>query len=227
MMDPRCDRPSCMPELEGRRRPAAASRSPADEVPVPFGDRREADTPALAHPRLHAQRRQLRHQPGQRGAAGWHGSGRGAGRGDLPRLSPRPRCSTTTRAPCAAWPPATWAWASDGDADTTASSWAWSCTRKYTIFAEGARGQPGQASSSLKLRPRWRAATPQSYGHRHQGAVGGPGRQGAVRATWCTPPAGRWTWTTPIGGSLPVPRHENNKVELGYVIGLDYKNPWT
>ena len=80
----------------------------------------------VADPRLHPQPRQLRHQPRQRHQVDGE-PGRGAGRRDLPRLRRPPRCSTTTRAPSRAWPPATSASAATASR-TTASSWAWSCT---------------------------------------------------------------------------------------------------
>jgi electron-transferring-flavoprotein dehydrogenase len=43
-------------------------------------------------------------------------------------------------------------------------------------------------------------------------------------AWWCTPPAGRSDENTFGGGFLY--HLEGNKVTLGYVVGLDYQNPW-
>jgi electron-transferring-flavoprotein dehydrogenase len=91
-----------------------------------------------------------------------------------------------------AWPPATWASARTASR-TTASSSAWSCCGKYTVFAEGARGHLGkQLLARYKLDE---GRDPQTY------AIGikelwecPPTRPSP--AWWCTPPAGRWT-TTP------------------------------
>jgi glycine/D-amino acid oxidase-like deaminating enzyme len=82
-------------------------------------------TPQLADAQLPAQPRQLRHQPG-RGHQVAGRTGRGTGRGDLPRLC---RCRSAVHrraAACAAWPPATWASARMASR-TAASSSAWNC----------------------------------------------------------------------------------------------------
>jgi electron-transferring-flavoprotein dehydrogenase len=51
---------------------------------------------------------------------------------------PPPRCCSTNRVRCAAWPPAIWAWAAMVIQNRIISR-GWNCTR-YTLFAEGARG---------------------------------------------------------------------------------------
>ena len=70
-------------------------------------------------------------------------AGRGARRRDLPRLCRPPRCSTTTTARSGRGhrQPGR---RQGRRADRRASSSAWSCTRKYTIFAEGSRGHLGR-----------------------------------------------------------------------------------
>ncbi|MEO3714154.1 electron transfer flavoprotein-ubiquinone oxidoreductase [Roseateles flavus] len=92
---------------------------------------------------------------------------------------------------------------------------------KYTIFAEGARGHLGkQLIAKFKLDA---GKDPQSY------AIGikelwevpeGQAKPGLVvhTAGW---PADHETY----GGGF-LYHLEGNKVTLGYVVGLDYKNPW-
>jgi electron-transferring-flavoprotein dehydrogenase len=92
---------------------------------------------------------------------------------------------------------------------------------KYTVFAEGARGQLGkQLIAKFKLDA---GKDPQSY------AIG-------VKELWEIDPAKHkpglvihtagWpmdTWT--YGGGFMY-HLEDNKVTLGLVVGLDYQNPW-
>ena len=61
---------------------------------------------------------------------------------DIFPASPRSKCCTTNRAPCAAWPPATWAWPATAATPTTTSP-AWSCTRVIRCSPK-ARGQLGR-----------------------------------------------------------------------------------
>jgi hypothetical protein len=44
------------------------------------------------------------------------------------------------------------------------------------------------------------------------------------RASWCTPPAGRWTG--PPSAAASSTTWKDNKVTLGFVVGLDYANPY-
>ena len=62
---------------------------------------------------------------------------------------------------------------------------------KYTVFAEGARGHLGKQLIARYQLDEGR--DPQSYAHRHQGAVGGTRLSAPGRGMSCTPPAGRWT----------------------------------
>ncbi len=92
---------------------------------------------------------------------------------------------------------------------------------KYTVFAEGARGHLGkQLHRPIQARRRPR---PAELRHRHQGVVGGADPTRPSRAWWCTPPAGRWT--DAFGGGF-LYHLADNKVTLGFVIGLDYANPY-
>ncbi|MDO9236487.1 MAG: electron transfer flavoprotein-ubiquinone oxidoreductase [Aquabacterium sp.] len=92
---------------------------------------------------------------------------------------------------------------------------------KYTIFAEGARGHLGkQVIAKYKLAD---GKAPQSFG------IG-------IKELWEIDPAkakpglvvhtGGWPMDTQTFGGGFLYHLEGNKVTLGFVVGLDYKNPW-
>ena len=92
---------------------------------------------------------------------------------------------------------------------------------KYTVFAEGARGHLGkQVIAKFKLDA---GKAPQSYG------IG-------IKELWEIDPAkakpglvvhtGGWPMDTQTFGGGFLYHLEGNKVTLGFVVGLDYKNPW-
>src|SRR4029079_11233079 len=92
---------------------------------------------------------------------------------------------------------------------------------KYTIFAEGARGSLGRELISRFALDAGK--DPQSY------AIG-------VKELWEVVPskaspglvihtAGWPLESAPYGRSI-LYRLDNNQVELGFVVGLDYDNPW-
>ncbi|TMH06048.1 MAG: electron transfer flavoprotein-ubiquinone oxidoreductase, partial [Betaproteobacteria bacterium] len=92
---------------------------------------------------------------------------------------------------------------------------------KYTVFAEGARGHLGkQLIEKFKLND---GKDPQSY------AIG-------VKELWEIDPAkarpglvvhtAGWPMDSSTFGGGFLYHLEGNKVTLGFVIGLDYKNPW-
>jgi len=92
---------------------------------------------------------------------------------------------------------------------------------KYTVFAEGARGHLGkQLIEKFKLNE---GKDPQSY------AIG-------VKELWEIDPAkakpglvvhtAGWPMDSSTFGGGFLYHLEGNKVTLGFVIGLDYKNPW-
>jgi electron-transferring-flavoprotein dehydrogenase len=92
---------------------------------------------------------------------------------------------------------------------------------KYTIFAEGARGHLGkQLLAKFKLDE---GKDPQSY------AIG-------VKELWEIDPArakpglvvhtAGWPMDSQTFGGGFLYHLEGNKVTLGFVVGLDYKNPW-
>ena len=92
---------------------------------------------------------------------------------------------------------------------------------KYTIFAEGARGHLGkQLIAKFKLDE---GKDPQSY------AIG-------IKELWEIDPAkaqpglvvhtAGWPMDTQTYGGGFLYHLEGNKVTLGFVTGLDYKNPW-
>ncbi len=93
---------------------------------------------------------------------------------------------------------------------------------KYTLFAEGARGHLGkQLIAQVQARCR---ARPAELCHRRQGAVGestaAQAKPGLVVHT-----AG-WPMDDHTYGGGFLYHQEGNKVTLGFVVGLDYKNPW-
>ncbi len=92
---------------------------------------------------------------------------------------------------------------------------------KYTIFAEGARGHLGkQLIAKYQLD---HGRDPQSY------AIG-------IKELWEVPPeqaqpglvvhTAGWPMDNDTYGGGFLYHLEGNKVTLGYVVGLDYKNPW-
>ncbi|MEN9452317.1 MAG: hypothetical protein RLZZ369_1376, partial [Pseudomonadota bacterium] len=92
---------------------------------------------------------------------------------------------------------------------------------KYTIFAEGARGHLGkQLIAKFKLDE---GKAPQSYG------IG-------IKELWEVDPSkakpglvvhtGGWPMDTQTFGGGFLYHLADNKVTLGFVVGLDYKNPW-
>ncbi|MCK7494274.1 MAG: hypothetical protein MZW92_26050 [Comamonadaceae bacterium] len=173
-------------------------------------------------PDVPAQRRQLRHQPGRRGAAGWAQQAESAGRGDLPRLRRR-RGAVRRRRRGARRGHRQPGHRQGRRAARRASSSAWSCTASTRVFAEGARGHLGKQLIA-ELQARRRAATRRATASasRSCGRSTRPRHKPGPGA--CTPPAGRWTTHTYGGGFLY--HLEGNKVTLGFVTGLDYQNPW-
>ena len=92
---------------------------------------------------------------------------------------------------------------------------------RYTIFAEGSRGHLGkQLISGFKLD---QGRDPQSYG------IG-------LKELWEVPPAQHrpglvvhtagWPLDTSTYGGSFLYHLDNNQVALGFVVGLDYSNPW-
>ncbi|SHE85602.1 electron-transferring-flavoprotein dehydrogenase [Lampropedia hyalina DSM 16112] len=92
---------------------------------------------------------------------------------------------------------------------------------KYTIFAEGARGQLGrQLLAQFNLQA---DSAPQSFG------IG-------IKELWEVPPekakpglvvhTAGWPMDLKTYGGGFLYHMEDNKVTLGFVVGLDYKNPW-
>ena len=125
----------------------------------------------------------------------------------------------TTLAPSSASPPATWA--SPATATTrTASPAAWSCVGKYTLFAEGARGQlTRQLVARFKLDA---GRSPQKYG------IG-------LKELWQVAPEKSkpglaqhsfgWPLDDATGGGSFLYHLEDNQVAVGFVVHLDYENP--
>ena len=133
--------------------------------------------------------------------------------------SPRSKCCTTNRAPCAAWPPATWAWPATAATPITTSP-AWSCMRVIRCSPK-ARGQLGrQLIERFKLDDGRNA---QSYG------IG-------IKEMWEVDPAqskpglvihtAGWPLDADTYGGSFLYHLDNNLVAVGLIVGLDYANPW-
>ena len=183
----------------GRTR-ARRSTRPVTRRPVPDAHARQGAfaCPNVAAAAADEQPRQLHREPRQRVPLA-RAAGRSARRRDLSRLSPPPKCCTTTRAPCAASRPATWASARDGThkADYQPGM---ELHAKYTLFAEGCRGSLSEElMRKFNLRD---GVDPQKYG------IGikelwevAPG-QAPARVSSCTARAGRSTRDTGGGSFL-------------------------
>jgi electron-transferring-flavoprotein dehydrogenase len=91
---------------------------------------------------------------------------------------------------------------------------------KYTVFAEGARGHLGkQLIARFGLRAgAIRRPTPSASRNCGRCPPNSPGP-----ASWCTPPAGRWTSTATAAASSTTWRTTGHP---RLVVGLDYQNPW-
>ena len=108
----------------------------------------------------------------------------------------------------------------DGE-PTDASSSAWNCCTPSTPSSPRARAATWASSSSPSS-----SSTPGATRRPTASASRSCGRSIRPRhqpGLWCTPPAGRWT-TQHLRRRLPLPP-EDNKVALGFVVGLDYANP--
>jgi electron-transferring-flavoprotein dehydrogenase len=121
VMDPRALNELLLPDWKERGAPLNQPVT-GDEV---LPEARRAATAPMADPRLPAQRRQLRHQPGRRGPSGWPSRPKALGVEIFPGFAAA-EVLYSDAAPCAAWPPATWASARTASR-TTASSSAWNC----------------------------------------------------------------------------------------------------
>ena len=126
----------------------------------------------------------------------------------------------TTRAACAASPPATWA--SPRTARTRIPSpAAWSCCGKYTLFAEGARG----------------SLTKQLIAKYSLDANSEPSKFGiGLKEVWQIDPAKHqkgliqhsfgWPLDTKTGGGSFLYHYDDNLVAVGFVVHLNYDDPY-
>ena len=166
-----------------------------------------------------AQPRQLHHQPRQSvplaGAAG-----RGAGGRDLPGLRRRRGALRREPAGCAASRPAIWASARTASRPSAISPGS-SSSRRETLFAEGCRGS---LTKTLVERFGLRdGIDPQTY------AIG-------VKELWEAAPARHqpglvihtvgWPLDAGTYGGSFLYHLEDGQVAVGFVIGLDYDNPF-
>ena len=196
----------------------APLNTPATRGPLPVSDE-DASVPA-AHAAADAQSRQLHHQPRQSvPLAG--GAGRGAGRRDLSRICRRPRCCTTTTGAVRGVATGDMGIGTRRRADRPLHAGDRAASRSETLFAEGCRGSLTKTLiERFKLRD---GGDPQTY------AIGikelweiAPGQAPArsrrphdrLAARRRRPMAGRFSiiW-------------KNSQVSVGFVIGLDYRNP--
>ena len=145
-----------VPGLAGAGR---ADRHAGDRGPVPLSSPRPRRIRLPTPPQMHNEGNYI---VSLGNVVRWLGAaGRGAGGRDLSRASPRPRCSTTRPAGCAASPPATWAsprTASEGPNFQPGME----LHAKLTLFAEGCRGSLTKTlMERFKLRD---GVQPQTYG---------------------------------------------------------------
>jgi electron-transferring-flavoprotein dehydrogenase len=153
-----------------------------------------------------------------RSPSGWR-AGRSAGRGDLPRLRRAEVLYDEARARC-------------GRGHRQSGHRQGRRADRRLPARHGAAGQvhavrrrrarpPGQAADR-QVQARHRAR-PAELRHRHQGAVGGRSVQGQPGLVVHT--AG-WPMDDDTYGGGFLYHLEGNKVTLGFVVGLDYQNPW-
>ena len=166
------------------------------------------------------QPRQLHHQPGQSVPAGWVSRPRRWASRSTP-ASPPPKCSITRTARSRASPPATSAsarMASHGhnfQPGMELHAKPDDLRRRLPRFAD-----QGRCSSKFNLRD---GVDPQTYG------IG-------IKELWEIDPAKHqpglivhtigWPLQTDTYGGSFLYHLENNLVAIGFVVGLDYKNPW-
>jgi electron-transferring-flavoprotein dehydrogenase len=214
VMDPRADR--TVPGLGRARRTAEAEGHPR-RIPVPQRNRRTQHAQRAAAGVL-PQRRQLHHQPGRSdplaGAAG-----RGAGSGDLPGFAAAEVLYGDNGEVIGV---ATGDMGIEKDGSIgPAFERGMALQAKYTIFAEGARGHLGrQLIARYKLDE---GKDPQAYG------IG-------IKELWQIDPAKHepglvvhaagWPLDSDTYGGAFLYHADGGKVAIGYVVGLDYRNPW-
>ena len=190
--------------------------TPAERRPLPLshGDTRlsPADTAA------DAQRRELHRLAGQclplaGGSRPRHWASR-----SIPASRP-PNCWRRTAASSAS-PPATWASARTASPPTTSSA-AWSCARATRCSPKAAAARCPSSSSDASICATATIRRPTRSASR---SCGRSPRPTTGRAWSNTPSAGRSIAGT-YGGSF-LYHFGDNLVSYGFVIGLDYRNPW-
>ncbi len=166
-----------------------------------------------------AQPRQLHHQPRQSVPLAGR-AGRGAGRRDLPGLRRR-RSAVPRGRQGQGRGHRRYRHRPGRQAQRTTTSPAWSCTRSRRIFAEGCRGSLTKALfERFSLRD---GVDPQTYG------IG-------IKELWEVDPAKHqpglvvhtvgWPLRSDTYGGSFLYHLENNQVAVGFVVGLDYRNPY-
>ena len=92
---------------------------------------------------------------------------------------------------------------------------------KYTLFAEGSRGHLGrQLIARFKLDE---GKDPQGYASASRNC--GRSIPSATSRAWCMHTAG-WPLDNDTYGGSFLYHMENNQVAMGFVVGLDYTNPY-
>ena len=152
-------------------------------------------------------------------AAGWRSRPRSSGSRSIPGLPP-PRCCTTQTAGCAASRPATWGSAATASRPIATQPGVELIGRE-TLFAEGCRGSLTKTLiQRFKLRD---GVDPQTY------AIG-------IKELWEVEPDRHqpglvvhtigWPLDGNTYGGSFLYHLENHQVAVGFVIGLDYRNPF-
>ena len=176
--------------------------------------------PELADAAADVEPRQLHRLDGQRLPLDGR-AGRGARRRDLPRHGRERAGLRRATARCAAWSPASSASTRTASPGRTTSR-AWSCSASTCCSPRACAARSSKqviARYGLAERPRAAEVRP-----RHEGALGGPPRGAPARARSPTPWAGRSARNA--GGGSFMYHLENNQVYVGFVVHLNYENPW-
>ena len=216
VMDPRAMN-ELFPDWKERGAPLKQPVTGDDLLFLRAGQRRARAR--LLRARVPAQRRQLRHQPGQRVTNGWRSRPRALGVEIFPGFAAAEVLYDDNGAVNGV---ATGNMGIGKDGEPTDSfQLGMELLAKYTVFAEGARGHLGkQLIAKYQLDA---GRDPQSYG------IG-------IKELWEIDPAKAKPGLVVHTAGWPMDDHtygggflyhlEDNKVALGFVVGLDYKNPW-
>ena len=196
----------------------APLNTPARRRPLPVPDREAA--PSGCRRRRRCTTTATTSSASATCAAGWASRPRRWASRSI-RASPPPKCSTTSDGSVKGVATGDLGIGQDGE-QTERYQPGMELHAKQTIFAEGCRGS---LTKTLFERFHLREGVdPQTYGIGIKELWEVEPRAAPAPGWSCTPSAGRWTPAT-YGGSF-LYHLENNQVAVGFVVGLDYQNPY-